>query len=278
MKKIYLIVLIIISLTLAACGSASIHEAIPTVILDSGSDPAPSDNSSSSGGSVSASAIVVPVSDAQLSFTSVGRVTSVNVRVGDVVKAGDVLVELDASILEAKVREAEANLSYAEIQLKYLIRVTGCRGEGCAPSQQHIEVAEKDIAHAQALVDSAKAVLKSQSNLTAPFDGTIVSVDISPAESVTPGQIVLVIGDLSSYRIETTDLSERDVPKVKVGQDVNVFIEALNQNLTGKVADVSRISTTLGGDVVYKVTIDFDEQPDGLLWGMSADVQILVGN
>lgn len=274
MKKIYLIVLIMISLTLAACSSAPTQEVIPTVVLDDGS-LAPSNNSSSSDGSTSASAIVVPLHEASLSFTSVGRVTDVEVQVGDVVKAGDVLVKLDTSILEAKVKEAEANLAYAEIQLSYLIRVTGCRGEGCAPSQQHIEVAENDIAHAQALVDSAKAVLELQSNLTAPFDGVVVSVDISPAETVTPGQVVIVIGDLSSYRIETTDLSERDVPKVKVGQDVNVFIEALNQNLAGKVADISRISTTLGGDVVYKVTIDFDEQPAGLLWGMSADVEIL---
>jgi RND family efflux transporter MFP subunit len=274
MKKICLIVVIIISLTITACGSAFTQEVIPTIVLDEGS-PVPSNDSSSSGGSVSASAIVIPIVDAQLSFTNVGRVISVNVQVGDVVKTGDVLVTLDTSILEAKVREAEANLKYAEIQLSYLIRVTGCRGEGCAPSQQHIEVAENDIAHAQALVDSAKAVLASESNLTAPFDGTIVSVDIFPVETVTPGQVVIVMGDLSRYRIETTDLSERDVPKVKVGQDVDVFIEALNQNLTGIVADVSRISTTLGGDVVYKVIIDFDEQPAGLLWGMSADVEIL---
>jgi len=273
MKRVFWILISIFALLLVACGSKT-PEVIPTVSLGSG-QPAASSTQASSGGSVSASAIIVPISDAQLSFTSVGRVTSVHVEVGDKVKAGQVLVELDTSILEAKVKEAEANLAYAEIELKYLIRVSGCK-VGCAPSQQHIEVAENDVAHAQALVDSAKAVLESQSNLTAPFDGVVVSIDISPAETVTPGQVVIVIGDLSRYRIETTDLSERDVTKVKVGQAVNVFVQALNQNLTGKVADVSRISTTLGGDVVYKVTIDFDKQPDGLLWGMSADVEILV--
>ncbi len=276
MKKTYLVIVIALAFIVAACGQAT-PEVIPTVSLDDG-QPSSNTSQTSSGDSVSASAVIAPQADAQLSFTAVGRVTSINVQVGDVVKAGDVLVTLDTSILEAKVREAEANLAYAEINLTYLVRVTGCRGEGCAPSQQHIEVAENDIAHAQALVDSAKAVLASQSNLTAPFDGVIVSVDISPAETVTPGQVVIVIGDLSRYRIQTTDLSERDVTKVKVGQAVNVFVEALNQNFTGKVTDVSRISTTLGGDVVYGVTIDFDEQPDGLLWGMSADVQILVGN
>jgi RND family efflux transporter MFP subunit len=277
MKKVYVIVLLVLALALAACGPSNTPQAIPTIVLDGGQ---PSSNSpqTSSGDSVSASAIIIPISEARLSFPSVGRVTSVNVQVGDKVEAGQVLVALDTAILEAKVKEAEANLSYAEIALKYLVRVTGCRGEGCAPSQQHIEVAESDIARAQALVDSAKATLAAQSNLTTPFAGTVVAVDISPSETVTPGQVVVVIGDLSDYRIETTDLSERDVPNVKVGQDVNIFVEALGQNLTGKVAEISNISSTLGGDVVYKVTIDFDEQPDGLLWGMSADVEILVGN
>jgi len=110
--------------------------------------------------------------------------------------------------------------------------------------------------------------------LVAPFDGTIVSVDIAPAETVVPGQAVILLGDLSRYQIETTDLSERDVTRVQVGQSAKVFIEALEEEFTGKVIDVDRISTTLGGDVVFKVTIELDNQPEGLLWGMSADVQI----
>ncbi|HKG55261.1 MAG TPA: HlyD family efflux transporter periplasmic adaptor subunit, partial [Anaerolineales bacterium] len=122
--------------------------------------------------------------------------------------------------------------------------------------------------------DSAKATLASQSTLTAPFDGTIVSVDINPAETVVPGQVVIVLGDLSKYQIETTDLSERDVTRVQVGQSAKIFMEALNEEFTGKVTDVDRVSSTLGGDVVFKVTVELDQQPQGLLWGMSADVQI----
>ncbi|MBI2333343.1 MAG: biotin/lipoyl-binding protein [Chloroflexi bacterium] len=156
MKRVFWILISLLALTLAACGQASSTQAIPTVVLDVGSSSAPStDFQASSGGTVSASAVVVPVQDAQLSFTNIGRVTSVNVQVGDEVKAGDVLVQLDTSILEAKVREVEANLKYAEIQLEYLIRNVGCRNN-CAPSQEHIEVAENDVAKAQALVDSAK--------------------------------------------------------------------------------------------------------------------------
>ncbi len=274
MRKNYLTIATVIVFVLSACGQAATQQAIPTVVLDEGGG---SNQQNASGDSVSAAGTIVPMSEARLSFASIGRVTSVNVQVGDKVEAGQILVQLDTSILEAKVKEAEANLAFAETDLKYLIRVTGCRGEGCTPSYKHIEVAENEVARAQALVDSAKAALDIQSHLTAPFAGTVVSVDISSAETVTPGQVVIVIGDLSGYRVETTDLSERDVPDVKIGQAANVFVEALGQDFTGKVADVSNISSTLGGDVVYKVTIDFDQQPEGLLWGMSTDVEIFVG-
>ena len=277
MTRVFFVVVSLLAVLLSACGQASSTEAVPTVILDSGGSSQPTNDQTSGGDSIAASAIVVPVQDANLSFTSIGRVTQVNVQVGDKVNVGDVLVQLDTTIQEAKVREAEANLVYAQINLDYLLRNAGCRGEGCGPSQQHIEVAENDVAKAQALVDSAKAVLAAQSNLTAPIPATVISVDIAPYETVTPGQIVMVLGDLSKYQIETTDLSERDVTRVQVGQSASVFIEALGEEFTGKVVDVARISSEVGGDVVYKVTIELDEQPTGLLWGMSADVDISVG-
>jgi HlyD family secretion protein len=274
MKKVLLVIISLAALTLSACGQANSTEAVPTVVLDSGNSSQPANEQPSSGGSVTASAIVVPAQDANLSFASIGRVTQVNVQVGDKVNAGDVLIQLDTAVLEAKVREAEANLRFAEIELSYLVRNVGCRGEGCAPSYKHIEVGEADVAKAQALLDSAKATLASESALTAPFAGTVISVDISPYETVIPGQVVIVLGDLSKYQIETTDLSERDVPDVKVGQSAAIFIEALGDEFEGKVVDVARISSEIGGDVVYKVTIELESQPVGLLWGMSADVEI----
>ena len=264
MKKSYLIAATLIALILSACTSTSTPTAIPTVSLDNnGSSPG---KQATDANSVSASAIIVPLNDVQLSFSSVGRVTSVDVKVGDKVTAGQTLVTLDTTILEAKVREAEANVLAADAQIRYLNRL--------AIDALHFESAQADLARAQALLDSAKATLLTQSTLTAPFDGTIVSVDIAPAETVVPGQIVIILGDLSKYQIETTDLSERDVTRVQIGQSANIFIEALNENFTGQVIDIARTSTTLGGDVVYKVTIELDKQPEGLLWGMSADAEI----
>ena len=264
MKKIPFIVIFVMALLLSACASTATPATIPTVSLDNNSSS--SNTQSSDADSVSASAVIVPINDARLSFSSVGRVTAVNVKVGDNVSANDVLVQLDTTILEAKVREAEAGVLAADAQIRYLNRL--------ATDPLHYESAQADLVRAQALLDSAKATLLTQSSLTAPFAGTIVSIDIAPAETVVPGQVVIVLGDLSKYQIETTDLSERDVTRIQVGQPAQVFIEALSDEFTGKVKDVDRVSSTLGGDVVYKVTIDLDQQPQGLLWGMSADVQI----
>ena len=264
MKKPYLLVTIIGVLLLSACGAAATPTAIPTVSLDGGNSP--TNTQSNDANAVAASAVIVPVEDAQLAFSSVGRVTAVEVKVGDKVSAGQTLVKLDTTIQETRLKEAEANLLAAQVQYNYQKRL--------GLDDVHIESAEADVARMQALLDSAKAILDSQYVLVAPFDGTIVSVDVAPAETVVPGQVVILLGDLSSYQIETTDLSERDVTRVQVGQPASIFIEALGKDFTGNVIDVDRISTTLGGDVVFKVTIELDDQPEGLLWGMSADVQI----
>jgi HlyD family secretion protein len=110
--------------------------------------------------------------------------------------------------------------------------------------------------------------------LLAPFDGTVVDVQVIPGESVQSGQTVLVLADLQHLQIETTDLSERDITRVKIGQTVNVYIQALDVTVMGKVIRISPISETVGGDIVFPVTIELDEQPNGLLWGMTAEVEI----
>jgi HlyD family secretion protein len=264
MKKLYLLVAILMALILSACGSAATPTAIPTVPLDEGNSS--TNTQSDDANSVTASAMIIPIKEAELAFSSVGQVTTVDVKVGDKVSAGQSLVKLDTVIQEARVKEAEANLLAAQVQYNYQKRL--------GLDEVHIESAEADVARMQALLDSAKAILDTQYALVAPFDGTVVSVEIAPSETVVPGQVVILLGDLSAYQIETTDLSERDVTHVQVGQPASAFIEALGEEFTGKVIDVDRISTTLGGDVVFKVTIELNDQPKGLLWGMSADVQI----
>ncbi len=262
MKQIHWIFTALWLSVLTACATQTAPTAIPTVSLDTVPQP------SSGSGSVTASAIIVPLQEVELSFPTGGVVKSVEVAAGDSVSANQPLVTLDTAILEAQVAEAEANVVTQTTQLKYLRRTIEV-----GASQERLDAAQANIDRAEAAVDIAKAQL-AQATLTAPFAGTIAKVDISPAEYANPGQIIVVMGDLSRFQIETTDLSEKDVPSVQVGQTATIYVEALDREFNGTVVDIARVSTTVGGDVVYTVTIEFNEQPEGLRWGMSADVRI----
>ncbi len=258
MKTILLIVLTIFTLTMTACGSVSTPTAIPTVVLN------PQPASALSGG-VSASGEVIPAQHIEMAFTLLGRIQTVNVKVGDAVKSGDALLALDTTALTAEVTRAEGNLKAAQANLDLLTR----QGE----VRERREAAQGQVQAAQGALDSAKAAL-AQATLVAPFDGTVTALNVTAGDTATPGQVVLVLADLNHLQIETTDLSERDIVNVKIGQGVKVNIKALNQTFDGKVIAISPMADKVGGDVVYKVTIELDSQPQGLLWGMSVDVEI----
>jgi multidrug efflux pump subunit AcrA (membrane-fusion protein) len=100
---------------------------------------------------------------------------------------------------------------------------------------------------------------------------------VTPGEFVPSDQAVITLATLDNLEVETTDLSERDITNVRIGDLAKIFIEALNRDITGKVISVSPKADIVGGDVVFKVTIAPDTQPEGLLWGMTAEVEILSG-
>jgi RND family efflux transporter MFP subunit len=264
MKKPYWISVPILMLMLTACGQATTPTQISTVALDTSAPDSAAPAPVSTGG-VAASAEVHPAESVNLSLPLLGTVKTVDVKVGDKVTAGQAIATLDTVILEAQVAEAEANVAAAEAEVAYQRR-TGAY-------QDHLDAAQAEVDRTQALVDQAKAAL-SQATLDTPISGTVVTVDTAPGEIANPGQVIIVIADLSHMRIETTDLSERDIAAVQIGQTASVFIDALNKSFDGKVTDIARQSETVGGDVTYKVTIELNEQPAGLRWGMSAEVDI----
>lgn len=234
--------------------------------------------SSSAQDSVVASAVFVPTQVSKLGFVTSGLVKEVLVKEGDAVKAGDVLIALDSPELQFTVTAAEAALRSAQVnaELQRYGRVKEQRNGKIFWTQlpkEFIEIADIQVRQAQAALEIAQAVF-SQTTLVAPFDGIVASVEIAQGEFIQQGQVAVTLATLNNLRVATTDLSERDILKVNIGDSANVFVEALNQNLNGKVTAISPLADTVGGDVVFKVTIELDEQIRGLLWGMTAEVTI----
>jgi HlyD family secretion protein len=88
---------------------------------------------------------------------------------------------------------------------------------------------------------------------------------------------VVALGDLSSLRVETTDLRETDVGRIAVGQEVDITFDALPDTLLkGHVVYISPKASSEQGGVNYTTIIEFDEFDPQLRWGMTAYVNITV--
>ena len=254
-----------------SCGSAATATPIPSILLGA-TDTSASDQ-------VKASAVVVPAQESRLSFVISGLVEEVDVKEGDKIEAGQKLVQLDTTQLEFDTAAAKAALTSAEIDAqiqrqprkKFNLDTFKFIYESAPPEK--LQAADAKVDQMRSALEAAQASL-AQGTLVAPFAATVTSVEVQAGEYVNPGQVIITLAKLDELQIETTDLSELNVATVKVGQLATVFVEALNDNFPGKVTAISPISNKIGGDVVFKVTIKLDEQPEALLWGMSADVEI----
>ena len=84
-----------------------------------------------------------------------------------------------------------------------------------------------------------------------------------------------MVGDLDQLLIETTDLSEKDAASIRIGAAARVSFDALpGVTVTGTVTRIAPRSVKTTG-VNYTVTIELDEMPAGLRWGMTALVEIV---
>jgi len=262
MKKLFWMASLALTATLAACASAPTATPPPAAPV---TESAPKGLILSDG--VVASAEALPAQDTQMSFAVSASVKEVFVKEGDTIKAGQTLVTIYSPDLELAVTAAELDAQAAELEFQYWIPARHDR----PPERRQQAVAE--LEEAKAKLETAKAKF-TQTSLVAPFDAVVVDVQIQPGQFAQAGQVIITLADLAHMQIKTTDLSEKDVPAVKIGQTANIYVESLDVTITGKVVKISPISETVGGDVVFPVTIELNEQPAGLLWGMSAEVEI----
>jgi HlyD family secretion protein len=155
-------------------------------------------------------------------------------------------------------------------------------GEAAAQARLDQLIAERDgqatdsfeaaLQQAQAAIDSAQVAL-AQTELRAPFAGTIAQLNLKAGELPPRDQPAAVLADLSGWQIETDDVTEIKVPTLKVGQGVTIKLDALpDVELKGEVESISDVSQVKSGDVVYPVKIKVLDNDPRLRWGMTAAV------
>lgn len=169
----------------------------------------------------------------------------------------------------ADVAAAEAEVRRVRSQLELLL---------AGPQAEELRVAEADVAAAQAGLAQAQAVL-AETELRAPFAGTVAAVDAVVGQQVGPAAPVVRLGDFSNWLIETRDLTELRVVGLRPGDRAQMAFDAIpDLELSGQVLRIRSIGQNTQGDITYTVVVAPDRNDERLLWNMTAKVMLEPGS
>jgi HlyD family secretion protein len=171
------------------------------------------------------------------------------------------LDDLLASPTAAEIASAEAQVADAQATLDDL------RAGPDATNQRSAEIALE-----QALIDLEEAYATLQAaTVAAPISGTVMAVAVAAGDKVSSGATVVTLADPSQLEL-TISVAELDIPRVALGQQAEVAIDALaGQNFAGEVAQIAPASDASASSVSYPVTIRLTAaELAGVRPGMSA--------
>ena len=216
--------------------------------------------------------------ESMVSAIVAGRVSKINVQVGDHVKAGTVLATLDSpevAQMRADVARTQAELQRAEDKVK---RQELMRQKGVGLEVERVEAtiqlkqAKTDYARSSQILKILGDTANNQSiMLRAPVDGVILRIGAESGAAVEAGTMLFEIGEPNNLRA-VADVFEADLPFVRTGATAQLRIASVPTPLTGKVTSVSgAIQTDLRRASVF---IDLDKTNVPIKSGMFAKATI----
>jgi RND family efflux transporter MFP subunit len=208
-----------------------------------------------------------------------GYVTKVNVKVGQNVSAGQLLVSINNTDLQAKKAQVDASITQATAGYnnakKDYDRFVNLFAQQSA-SQKELDDMTARYEMAKAGLEAAKQMRNevmaqfSYSNITAPFSGTVTNTFVKEGDMANPGMPLVSIEGASRLQV-TAMVSESDISNVKNGMPVKINVKSLNKEVAGKVSEVSLSAKNTGGQYLVKVTLD--KMDKEILSGMFVNVQ-----
>ncbi|NLG95793.1 MAG: HlyD family efflux transporter periplasmic adaptor subunit [Chloroflexi bacterium] len=171
-----------------------------------------------------------------------------------------------------EIAEADAQVMLLEAELQDQQRKYEIYSQGPDPLEMSIAESQLELAKAQLRVaEAAYADLV----ITAPFDGAVVDIKMHSGDYVTPGQAVALIADFSKWHIETEDLTELSVTRIREGARAEVHFDALpEETFNGVVIDIKQIGENRQGDITYTAVIELEKADPRLRWNMTSPVVI----
>ena len=234
--------------------------------------------------SVTATGTIEPVTSVDVGTQVSGVISKLYVDYNSVVKAGQVIAELDRTNLMSELSSAQASLKSAQSELDYqktnYERYKALYDKGLI-SANDFEQARLSYVQAQQKTQQQKeSVKKAQTNLgyatiTSPIDGVVLSKEVEEGQTVassfsTP-TLFKIARDLTDMRV-IADVDEADIGDVKEGQRVTFTVDAFpDDTFEGQV---TQVATTESNVVTYEVVISAPNDDLKLKPGLTANVVI----
>ncbi|WP_111696881.1 efflux RND transporter periplasmic adaptor subunit [Haemophilus haemolyticus] len=270
---------------------------------------------------VVASGSVESVNEVDVGAQASGKITKLYVKLGQEIKKGETIADIDSTTqintlntkkaalvsyqaqLKAKKTAYDVALSsYNRLSKLYTQKATSFDSVNTAKStldnaKAEIEAIEANIKQAEIEVNTAETNV-SYTKITAPMDGTIISVPVSEGQTVNANQTtptIVTIADLSKMKIKP-EISEGDITKVKSGQEVSFTILSDSQTVYHSVIDsvdpanttttdssatsssTSSSSSSTTSAIYYYANVLIDNPDRTLRIGMTTENNIKIAN
>ena len=269
---------------------------------------------------VIASGSVESVNEVNVGAQASGKITKLYVKLGQEIKKGEMIADIDSTTqintlntkkaalvsyqaqLKAKKTTYDVALSsYNRLSKLYTQRATSLDSVNTAKStldnaKAEMEAIEANIKQAEIEVNTAETNV-GYTKITAPMDGTVISVPVSEGQTVNANQTtptIVTIADLSKMKIKP-EISEGDITKVKAGQEVSFTILSDSQTVYHSVIDsvdpantttsdssstssLSSSSSSTTSAIYYYANVLIDNPDRTLRIGMTTENNIKIAN
>jgi HlyD family secretion protein len=185
---------------------------------------------------------------------------------------------------QARIAQAEANLARlrgAERASQIAVAAAGIEAAQANRDQVAAGPREEDLVAARVEIDAARVELEQaeldleRATLYAPIAGSVAELNLTVGELAGPGAPAIILADMRTWKIETDDLSELDVVRLREGDAATLTFDALpDLRLPGTISRIKPIGTNRQGEIVYTVVVAPDQFDPRLRWNMTAIVTV----
>lgn len=223
---------------------------------------------SETGSSATASGKLVSKNSVNVSTRMMGYITSMPVQVGQSVRAGQQLVSINSTDIQAKGGQADAQIMQAQAaydaakkdyeRFLNLFNSQSASQKELDDMKARFDMAAAGLSAAKQMKNEVNAQYK-YTNITAPVSGVVTAKFAEQGDMASPGMPLLTIESPGVLQAQVM-VSENNITQVKNGMDVKILIKSSGKEIDGKVAEISQSSANTGGQYIVKINLSADDE------------------